>query len=117
MTTERAMRLAQKWSNGLVCSLREGEAAEYHKMVLDMLRAKQEAEKNEPLTLDELREMDGEPVWVVNSKVKRKDGFCDVWALVSCQMKDAESVRTIYHFENYGEYWLAYRRKPEEEAK
>ncbi len=28
------------------------------------LRAQQEAEKNDPLTMDELREMDGEPVWV-----------------------------------------------------
>ena len=48
MTTERAMRLAENWSNGLVCSLREGEAAEYHKMFLDMLRVKQEAEQQGP---------------------------------------------------------------------
>ena len=48
MTTERALRLAEKWSNGLVCSLREGEAAEYHKMFLDMLRVKQEADQQGP---------------------------------------------------------------------
>lgn len=30
------------------------------------LRVQEEAEKNEPLTLEELREMDGEPVYVVS---------------------------------------------------
>lgn len=69
---------------------------------------------NDPLTLEELREMDGEPVWVVNSPTKREEGFFDEWALVSVRRKNAESVGTIYHFENYGDHWLAYRRKPEE---
>lgn len=31
----------------------------------DAFRAQQEAEENTPLTLDELRGMDGEPVWIV----------------------------------------------------
>lgn len=55
---------------------------------------------NDPLTLEELREMDGEPVWVANLSAKKKDGFCNEWALI----------------ENYGDYWLAYRRKPEKGA-
>lgn len=37
MTKERAIQLAKKWSKGLACSLREGEAEEYHKMFLEML--------------------------------------------------------------------------------
>lgn len=69
---------------------------------------------NDPLTLEQLREMDGKPVWVVNSPTKREEGFFDEWALVSVRRKNAESVGTIYHFENYGDHWLAYRRKPEE---
>lgn len=69
---------------------------------------------NDPLTLEQLLEMDGEPVWVVNSPAKRTDGFNDEWAIVSTRRNDAESVGTIYHFENYEDYWLAYRRKPEE---
>lgn len=103
MTTERAMRLAEKWADGLVCSLREGEAAEYHKMFLDMLCAQQEAEKtqlaqdtptqNEPLTLDELREMDSEPVYI-GMKLNDPAGR--------------------YGLHELG--WLAYRRKPEEGA-
>lgn len=41
MTRERAKTLASKWSAGCVCSLREGEAEEYHKMFYDILREKQ----------------------------------------------------------------------------
>ena len=42
MTIERAKQLAKQWANGYVCSLREGEAEEYHKMCLSALRAQQE---------------------------------------------------------------------------
>lgn len=38
MTKERAMRLAAKWANGGVCTLREGEAQEYHELCLAALR-------------------------------------------------------------------------------
>lgn len=37
MTRDRALHLAEKWSNGEVCTLRSGEAEEYHEMFLDML--------------------------------------------------------------------------------
>ena len=66
MTIERAKQLAKKWANGYVCSLREGEAEEYHKLCFSALCAQQELESklkvlesNETLTVDELREMDG----------------------------------------------------------
>lgn len=73
---------------------------------------------NEPLTLDELREMD-EPVWI-----KRLKGLsvCDTgWAVVDVcpnqirvwwfgsEVEDEPSEK------DYGETWLAYRRPPEEE--
>lgn len=61
MTKQRALRLAREWSQGHVCSLRDGEAAEYHSMFAAML---EESMPNEPLTIEELREMDGDPVWV-----------------------------------------------------
>ncbi len=83
-------------------------------MAVAALRAQQEVEKNEPLTLEELMQMDGEPVWVSNSKIMHIDGFCDEWAIVSCNRQDVESIGTIYHFENYGRTWLAYRYKPKE---
>ena len=61
MTKQRALRLAREWAQGHVCSLRDGEAAEYHSMFAAML---EESMPNEPLTIEELREMDGDPVWV-----------------------------------------------------
>ena len=42
MTRERAKRLAEQWSKGMVCTLREGEAEEYHKLCLSVLCAQQE---------------------------------------------------------------------------
>lgn len=38
MDRKRAMRLAGRWANGGVCTLREGEAKEYHAMCLAALR-------------------------------------------------------------------------------
>lgn len=37
MTLDKAIRLARKWSEGGVCTLREDEAEEYHKMCLEAL--------------------------------------------------------------------------------
>ena len=49
MTRQRALRLAREWAQGHKCSLRDGEAAEYHSMFAAML---EESMPNEPLTLD-----------------------------------------------------------------
>lgn len=68
-------------------------------------------ELNEPLTLDELLKMDGEPVWVVwpDGRIKSQ------WFIIS-------STFWIEMFQewdgtlskDYGKTWLAYRQKPEE---
>lgn len=87
-------------------------------MALSALRAQAEAEKNEPLTLDELREMDGEPVWVeVPDGYKHYNG----WALVDVTWKKNN---VIYLVRAHGPVnpceavlkngWKIYRRKPEE---
>ena len=47
MTLKHAIRLASAWSQGHVCTLRDGEAEEYHRMALEVFRAMQEAEKEE----------------------------------------------------------------------
>lgn len=44
MTRERAIRLAEQWASGAVCTLREGEAAEYHRLCLDALRQQEKLE-------------------------------------------------------------------------
>ena len=69
---------------------------------------------NEPLTLDELREMDGEPVYVVPI------GKCK-WATRQWCVLAADEVlipgvdHWWWSFEDYGETWIAYRRPPEGE--
>lgn len=47
MNKKRALRLAREWAQGHVCSLRDGEAAEYHSMFAAML---EESMPNEPMT-------------------------------------------------------------------
>lgn len=78
---------------------------------------------NPPLTLDELREMDGEPVWCVDGR-----GYA-CWCLVNCYNDimlccDKESGLwdgDFYGMAGDGQHglyevgWLAYRRRPEDE--
>ena len=73
---------------------------------------------NEPLTLEQLREMDGEPVWVKCLKPSQYTDPPERWRILE------ESITG--HFgvwngdcalieRNYGTDWLAYRRPPEGE--
>ena len=71
------------------------------------------APENKPLTLEQLRQMDGEPVWV-----KEIDGTgCVEWTIIDIgaqtEMLKALSPDTGYKEYNYGKTWLAYRRPPE----
>ncbi len=76
------------------------------------LRAQQEAENPKPLTLTELREMDGEPVWVQSPGMPEYGR----WAIV--EGVDIEQkilwLRADYTCHDYGKVWLAYRHKPKE---
>ena len=72
---------------------------------------------NEALTLEELREMDGEPVYVVPANEYSELGK---WCVVSIGDSDDYSCALVpgveywsWKFEDYGEQWLAYRRPPE----
>ena len=80
---------------------------------------------NEPLTLEQLREMNGEPVWV---KQLKGLSVCDTdWAVVDFWLEP-----DVKHYEirvwwpgseyedtpsedDYGKTWIAYRRPPEGE--
>ncbi len=81
-------------------------------VALAVLRTQQERERNEPLTLDELRNMDGEPVYVVVLYAKTA-----WWAVV--RTVTSEKLTTDYggwfDMTEYGKTWLAYRHKPKEE--
>ena len=70
---------------------------------------------NDPLTLDELREMDGEPVWI-----KLFDPDEEFWVLRN-EWVDTRNPEPMilfhmrwYSHADYGKTWLAYRQKPEE---
>ena len=71
-------------------------------------RKQQEAEKNEPLTLDELREMVGEPVWIMwlDGRIVSKWWIVGGYEWGFMDFPDDMS--------DYGKTWLAYRRKPKE---
>lgn len=72
---------------------------------------------SDPLTIEELREMDGEPVWIVHTDYTPfgkeywgivRDGFS---GLPNCFVATRdENIQLLYS--EYGKTWLAYRRKP-----
>ena len=73
---------------------------------------------NEPLTLEQLREMDGQPVWV---KVIGKTGIrCDGWCEAEIREKDpfayvwwpGSEVEDIAKIEDYGKTWACYAYSP-----
>ena len=70
---------------------------------------------NEPLTLEELREMNEEPVWIQNLEEPAKSQWRLLyWDREKYLVLQGISVRG-YLLEEYGESWLAYRRPPEGE--
>ena len=65
------------------------------------------------LTLDELREMDGEPVYCVEITgreewlFRRDSGFADMYGEFTSD--------DFMVWDNYGKLWWCYRQKPEED--
>lgn len=73
---------------------------------------------NDPLTLGQLREMDGEPVWIsyVNSakgKYHIVRAFGPNSIIFDEYDKEFGPYKSLF-LGNYGKTWLAYRRRPEE---
>ncbi|WP_251447101.1 hypothetical protein [Vermiculatibacterium agrestimuris] len=78
-----------------------------------LLRTHPAAQPDEPLTLEELRGMDGDPVWL---KTLGED-FEDGWQIVVDVDKLRVHFRQFYaptFCEDYGSTWAAYRRPPKE---
>ena len=67
---------------------------------------------NEPLTLDELRKLDGEPVYSVEITgreewlFRRDGGFADMYGEFTSD--------DFMSWDNYGKLWWCYRQKPED---
>ena len=96
-----------------------------NELVLAALRAQQQS--NDPLTQEELRKMDGEPVWCVDGTGNVAWCLVSVWSNREEKAQGADCVdkndglwdATYYGMKGNGEHglhavgWLAYRRKPE----
>ena len=107
MTTEEVINEL----NLMEMVVRTPKAAEAVKIATAALRAQQEQESNEPLTLDELREMEGKPVWVTH-----RDGSGGRWGIVNIygnRICADVCAGSAYWFNDYCRN-IAYRHKPEE---
>ena len=71
---------------------------------------------NEPLTLEQLREMDGEPVWIANLDALEYGRWGIVDGVYQAEDDQVLMLRGDYSCHYYGKTWLAYRRPPEGEA-
>ena len=70
--------------------------------------------KVEPLTLNELRKMDNQPVWIEDVGEYKWHG--SGWAIVDreyCLVRKASNGNPAF-FERYGKEWIAYRQQPAE---
>ena len=120
MTREEAIKILEypvkKWS--MEWDEREDGLSYYEAldMAISALRQQEHfrevTKKVEPLTLDELREMEGQPVYIVENT--------EYWAIVN-SFDQAGVYLLSYgnpddygYFGLYGKTWLAYRQKPEE---
>lgn len=100
--------------NAIIRSAQESGVTDLYmmdkKFVSDALREKLEREKPKPLTIEELRQMDGQPVWI-------DDWWEDShgWEL---SMDAADYFEGEKRTEKeYGSIWIAYRYKPKEDVK
>lgn len=70
---------------------------------------------NEPLTPEQLREMDGEPVWIANPDALGYGRWGIVDGVYQAEDDQVLMLRGDYSCHYYGKTWLAYRRPPEGE--
>lgn len=86
-------------------------------MALEVLREKAARENPEPLTLEELRQMDGEPVWAEFDKKPNWKGYRLVkWDDQINAVRLWDNLGAWYDTRNgYGGTWRTYRGKPKEE--
>ena len=109
MTTKEAIEAIKcNWPDSRYTILREALD-----MAISALRQQEHfrdlTKKVEPLTLDELRQMDGEPVWVQSPGVPEYGR----WAIVEGVGENCLFLRDDFTCHDYGKTWLAYRSKKE----
>ena len=112
MTNEEAIEAIKcNWPDSRYTILREALD-----MAISALRQqdhfREATKKVEPLTLDELRQMNGEPVYSVEITgreewlFRRDGGFVDMYGEFTSD--------DFMVWDNYGKLWWCYRQKPED---
>ena len=109
MTIEEAIEAIKcNWPDSRYTILREALD-----MAISALRQQEHfrglTKKVEPLTLDELRQMDGEPVWVQSPGVPEYGR----WAIVEGVGENCLFLHDDFTCHDYGKTWLAYSQKKE----
>lgn len=79
------------------------------KMAVAALRSQVDILPDDPLTLEQLWEMDGEPVWLSGRHINSYDVYCG-YAISGIE----QFYKAALPADEYGKIWLAYRRRPEE---
>lgn len=126
MTREEAIKKFEKQLHSAMVVLDSGfgtspgecdrvyrERKEMAEIALSALRQQEcVGDVNKSLTLDELRQMDGEPVYSVEITgrkewlFRRDGGFADMYGEFTSD--------DFMSWDNYGKLWWCYRQKPEE---
>ena len=99
--------------------LHTGEAIPADVVIEDIRSMPTLTPPNEPLTLEQLREMDGDPVWVKCLKPNKYIDPPTKWRILEKSIMGNFGVwdgECALIERNYGTDWLAYRRPPEGEV-
>ncbi len=80
------------------------------------LRLERQRDNPKPLTIEELRQMNGEPVWVKPLNAAKDKGE---WCVTDFYKDSFDALipgidNTWYESKDYGKTWEAYRHKPKE---
>lgn len=101
-----------KIDNVLLFGSNSDEVIERNKLAIQVLQAQAEKDNPQPLTLVQLKQMDGRPVFIVGESGQSEHG---AWAMVKSLYEMAEcAYGSLFTFKNYEKTWLAYSHKPKE---
>lgn len=83
---------------------------------IEKLRTHQDAQPNEPLTLEELRGMEGQPVWMVGDDGFGRNGWCFIRRVTYDTVEAVATNGLIYRIrpELISRTFKFYRRPPKE---
>lgn len=94
---------------GGICKIMDDDATKLRQYIAD----RRTVPENKPLTLEQLRKMDGEPVWIKGSDAKTSG-----WALIKGKREKQiancpDDWNISYYMKDYGKTWLPYARRQE----